>query len=324
MQFTSKQYYNYFSQILQPLDFSFKKCSAGQACIDQAKAIAQHGLRILSPFDRYLGTKSRTKAKIRSNPDLVIFNQLYIAIRLSISATTVVEKPPLLKWSPAAHSACVLGDVYMTCDAQQQLMQNGWLSYPRLISLKLTCFAVRSQYEEKFVSIPYIAFQVDILCQNMLHSEQLLSERNSSGPKSTTVGDTFFRPTVFFLASYQYRCKPWPACCKILNMYNICDFSFDFNQKNYGQIFCSGKVNVSGKRSNANVSIAGSQNSFGGHRQVSIRASKGILYMSNSRKNAAIDEKSQKGANQKPPVQVRISHYLFFAWHCFLEMRKQH
>lgn len=65
-----------------------------------------------------------------------------------------------------------------------------------------------------------------------------------------------------------------------------------------------GKVNVSGKRSNANVSIAGSQNSFGGHRQVSIRASKGILYMSNSRKNAAIDEKSQKGANQKPPVQV--------------------
>eukprot|EP00794_Sanderia_malayensis_P008014 gene8013-8873_t len=65
------------------------------------------------------------------------------------------------------------------------------------------------------------------------------------------------------------------------------------------------KSNFNGKRSNANISIAGSQqSSYASHRGPGVRGSKNTLYTSNSRKNVAIDERSQKAPTNKSVVQV--------------------
>ena len=69
-------------------------------------------------------------------------------------------------------------------------------------------------------------------------------------------------------------------------------------------LFCRGKNNLAGKRSVGNVSIAGSQASFGTPNKIGFRTSKSTLFATGSRKTVAIDERSQRGFAQKAAVQV--------------------
>ncbi|XP_065069887.1 dynein axonemal intermediate chain 4-like isoform X2 [Rhopilema esculentum] len=65
-----------------------------------------------------------------------------------------------------------------------------------------------------------------------------------------------------------------------------------------------GKSTLSGKRSVGNVSMAGSQASYGTQTKIGFRASKSTMYGTGSRRNVAIDERSQKSTAQKAAVQV--------------------